>query len=202
MNRRYFVLVICFQALSCNLNAKSVFVEIPQSCNKVNWNIKSTESESSFLITSAVYQSLISLGSKGTIMPNLAESWQIISPLQIKFKLKNDIYFTNGKKIESQDAKNSLEQILTKTEFTKTILGNIKNLEIIDNKLFYLNLLRPDPLILQKISVFFRLYFLRDNAALSKKMIIWCPGQVPGNLFQRRKINILLNRFQWLRVIF
>lgn len=160
---RYFIYILLFIFSNSRAFGKTVYTEIPQPCKNIQWNVNSTESESSFLVSSAVYQSLVRLGPRGTILPNLAESWKVITPTQIQFTLKDKVFFSNGVKVEAQDAKASLEQIMLKTAFTKIILGGLKNIEVIDQRTFYLNLSAPDPLIFQKISVFFRLYFLRDQ---------------------------------------
>jgi peptide/nickel transport system substrate-binding protein len=175
---RYFAYILLFNFSSTLGFGKTIYTEIPQPCKNIQWNVNSTESESSFLVSSAIYQSLVRLGPRGSILPNLAESWKVITPTQIQFTLRDKVFFSNGVQIEAQDAKASLEQIMLKTAFTKIILGGLKNIEVLDQKNFYLNLLKPDPLIFQKLSVFFRLYFLRDQVDLANgdKMV---PGTGP-----------------------
>ncbi len=175
MIQRYFGYILPLIFFSNLASGKTVYTEIPQPCTNIQWNVNSTESESSFLVSSAVYQSLVKLGPRGSILPNLAESWTVITPTKIKFTLKEKIFFSNGAKVEARDAKESLEQIMLKTAFTKIILGGIKDIEVIDEKHFYLVLTKPDPLIFQKISVFFRLYFLRDHPNEEKNL----PGTGP-----------------------
>ena len=182
MNLHYLIAILGL-ALSANLaHARIIYTEISQSCKNINWNVNSTESESSFLVSSGVYQSLLRPGPKGTIIPNLAKNWEIIDPKTVRFTLKDNVYFSNGKKLESIDAKLSMNDILSKTDFTKIILGNVESVEIIDSTKFYLKLRKPDPLILQKISVFFRLYYLRDetNIVFASNKIV--PGTGPWKI--------------------
>lgn len=189
-------LIIIFLAYNCtHVFGKTIYTEIPQPCKNIHWNVNSTESESSFLVSSAVYQSLVRLGPRGTILPNLAESWKIINATKIQFTLNDHVFFSNGMKIESQDAKTSLEHILGKTAFAKIILSGLKDIEIIDKRTFNLNLRKPDPLVLQKISVFFRLYFLRNQIANSLAEENFVPGTGQWKFVSKQKDQYVFKTF-------
>lgn len=55
------------------------------------------------MITEHIYNTLISLDDNGKLIPELAESWKIINPKEIEFKLRKDVKFHNGNDFKAND---------------------------------------------------------------------------------------------------
>lgn len=155
-----FGIFLGFQTLPFSIAGKTIFVEIPQSCGRMEWNENSTESESNFLVTSASFQTLIRISQNGQIQPYLADHWEILNPQLIKFRLKPSLQFANGAPLKAESVRLSFQRIKERTDFTKGILSNIQKIEVIDDLHFYVHLKESDPLILQKIAIFLRLYYI------------------------------------------
>ncbi len=63
-----------------------------------------------FAIQRVVYDTLVMLDSEGNIVPCLAESWEVIDDLTVRFKLRDEVYFSNGEKLTAEDVRYSLER--------------------------------------------------------------------------------------------
>ena len=57
-----------------------------------------------------LYDYLINLNEDGTFSPMLAESWELINPLLVELRLRQDVLFHNGEKMTAEDVVYSLER--------------------------------------------------------------------------------------------
>lgn len=62
--------------------------------------------------TSMMHDYLIRYDENLNIVPGIAESWEFVSETEIKFKLREDAYFHNNRKVVAEDVKNSYERVL------------------------------------------------------------------------------------------
>ena len=46
------------------------------------------------------------------IVPGIAESWEFASETELKFKLREDVYFHNGRQVTANDVKNTFDRVL------------------------------------------------------------------------------------------
>lgn len=68
---------------------------------------------SSRTVTTLAYNRLVMLTPEGDVIPDLAESWETLSPTSYVFRLREGVRFTNGDLLTAEDVKYSLEQIMT-----------------------------------------------------------------------------------------
>jgi peptide/nickel transport system substrate-binding protein len=66
----------------------------------------------SFSMLRHFYESLVWYDENGKIEPVLAESWERTSPTTVRFKLRNNVRFHNGRPFNADAVKFSLEQVL------------------------------------------------------------------------------------------
>jgi len=65
----------------------------PQICNMLN----------AYIVEFLVYDTLLEKDAQGNIIPNLATSWEMIDDTHIRFRLRDDVYFSNGKQMTAED---------------------------------------------------------------------------------------------------
>lgn len=58
----------------------------PQVCNMLN----------AYIAEFLVYDTLLKKDADGNIVPNIATSWEMIDDTHFRFKLRDDVYFSNG----------------------------------------------------------------------------------------------------------
>jgi peptide/nickel transport system substrate-binding protein len=62
--------------------------------------------------TSMMHDFLIKNDKDLNVIPALAQSWEFVNSTEIKFKLREDAYFHNGRKVTAVDIKNTYERVL------------------------------------------------------------------------------------------
>lgn len=82
-----------------------------------------------FLMRYGVGETLFRLNEQMEVEMWLAESYEQISPLQWKIKIKEDIFFQNGKKLTPQSVKDALERVITYNSRAKLAL-KISKIEV------------------------------------------------------------------------
>jgi peptide/nickel transport system substrate-binding protein len=70
----------------------------PQASNKVSY----------FLVQEQIFNYLVHEDVKGNYTQELAESWEYIDDLTLRFKLRTDVLFHNGEKLTAEDVKFSI----------------------------------------------------------------------------------------------
>ncbi|MGL5988650.1 ABC transporter substrate-binding protein [Cetobacterium sp.] len=85
-------------------------------------------------ITEHIFNTLVTLDDNGIPSPEIAETFEYISPTEILFTIRKDIKFHNGDTLTTDDVIFSLERMLKKPG-SRVILKDIKNVsKIKDNK--------------------------------------------------------------------
>lgn len=79
----------------------------------------------SLQVRAQIYDPLLIRNEDGTFSPSLAISWEFISPQQVRFTLRDDVYFHNGDKFTSKDVKYTIER-------QKTSIPNRELYEVIE----------------------------------------------------------------------
>lgn len=81
-----------------------------------------------------LFDTLIFLDSEGNVIPGLAESWELISPTEFKFKLRKGVKFHNGEEMTASDVKYSFDRAMgpagaRAASYTK----DLKETEVLDD---------------------------------------------------------------------
>lgn len=61
--------------------------------------------------TSMMHDYLIKYDEDMNIVPGIAESWEFVSDTEISFKLREDVYFHNGRQVVADDVKNTYKRV-------------------------------------------------------------------------------------------
>ncbi len=113
----------------------------------------------SFHVASLVYSFLFRLGANGSIIPDLAESWEYENEgKSVVFHLRQGVYFQDGnevfaegeaREVVASDVVYSLERMATVegTQAPSDYLQNFESVEAIDDYTVRLNLKNPDALL-------------------------------------------------------
>lgn len=63
-----------------------------------------------FAVQRVVYDNLVQQDEKGEIIPALAERWEVLDDLTVRFYLRDNVYFSNGDKLTAEDVRYSIER--------------------------------------------------------------------------------------------
>ena len=89
-----------------------------------------------------------------TIEPALAESWEQIDDLTMRFKLRQNVKFHNGEPFNANSVKFSIDRILdeaTGAPFRTSRYGNIAPAEVVDEYTVDVKTIKPDPVLLSSL---------------------------------------------------
>jgi ABC-type transport system substrate-binding protein len=112
------------------------------------------------LIAAKLFNGLVRIGEHLSIQPDIAKDWSVSSDgLTYTFKLRKDIYFSNGREVNAHDFKYSfqrildpkskspntwvLDKILGADEFMKGMAEGVKGIRLIDDHTLEIKLKRP-----------------------------------------------------------
>lgn len=138
----FFVLVVikpsltCYSAPSDSLKEDSIVVCISStilSLDPTNHRDRDTQ-----MVIKNIFDSLTTRDKHLLVVPQLAESWKTIDPITWEFKLKKRVTFHNGDNFTAEDVKFTLDRVTRegaidgKTSPRKTLLGQIRKVEVID----------------------------------------------------------------------
>ena len=102
-------------------------------------------------MTVNIFDRLLEKDEKGQFQPGIASSWEVLSPVQVKFNLRTNAVFHNGELLTAEDVKYSIERAIVSPE-VEHIASPIKNVEIIDPYTIMLNLKDPFAPILSHLA--------------------------------------------------
>lgn len=63
-----------------------------------------------FAVQRVVFDTLVTQDDNGNIIPCLAENWEVIDDLTIRFYLHDNVYFSNGEKLNAEDVRYSIQR--------------------------------------------------------------------------------------------
>ncbi|MGL5544372.1 MAG: ABC transporter substrate-binding protein, partial [Cetobacterium sp.] len=93
-------------------------------------------------ITEHIFNTLVTLDDKGVPTPELAESFEYLSPTEILFSIRTDVKFHNGDIMSVDDVIFSLERMLQKPG-SRVILKDIKKVTKTENNKVLITLKEP-----------------------------------------------------------
>ena len=96
-----------------------------------------------------MYDGLLTRDSKMNVVPELAESWKQLDPNTFEFKLRKGVKFHSGDEMTAEDIKFTFERLIKegsidgKTSPRASLLGPLKDVQIIDKYTVRFNLAKP-----------------------------------------------------------
>ncbi len=82
------------------------------------------------IVLGQILEPMVDTDKLGNVTPGLAESWVFENKgLTIKFKIRTDRVFSNGRKLESKDIKYTIERILEKKSQSSNFLASVSSIE-------------------------------------------------------------------------
>jgi peptide/nickel transport system substrate-binding protein len=89
---------------------------------------------SSWQLMSLVYETLVTVGPDFAVQPALAASWENPSPTKYVFRLRDDVFFSNGRAMTADDVVGSLQRLLASQSVWRGQLGPVKSVTKVDDK--------------------------------------------------------------------
>ncbi len=157
MNITRFLFLLAPLVYSCTSIASILTVYSGYRTDAAQFNLASSESEASHVLTSGTYETLLVWDGGTNFKPWLAKSWKKTDDLTIQFDLHKNIVFHNGQIMTPADVIGSLKFLKKNTRFNSLMLSNIDNATQIGQSIVQFRLQRPDPLALRKISFWLRI---------------------------------------------
>ncbi|MDX8336636.1 ABC transporter substrate-binding protein [Candidatus Cetobacterium colombiensis] len=105
----------------------------------------------SLSIVEQIYNTLFQIDSNGNIVPELAESFEYITPTNLVIKIKKGVKFHNGEELKANDVLFSLNRMLQKPA-TQVMLNTIEKVDVIDDYTVNLKLKEPSAPLLYSLS--------------------------------------------------
>lgn len=90
-------------------------------------------------VTEQIFNTLFKIDENGNIMPELAESYEYVSPTELVIKIKKGVKFHNGDILTANDVAFSINRMLEKPA-SRIMIDVIDNVEILDESTIKLNL--------------------------------------------------------------
>ncbi len=101
-----------------------------------------------------IYEPLVKTDRDLNTRPALALSWGLIDDLVWEFHLRRDVVFHDGSSFNVQDAVASIQRAIKYPQSDlKGLLTSVEKLEVIDDFTFRVHTTKPDPLLLQRLSL-------------------------------------------------
>lgn len=112
--------------------------------------------EKALTILQQVLEGLVRFDPNGKIEPCLAESWERVDPLRMRFHLRKGVKFQNGEPLTSRAVKFSLEKyVAPETKYPGLgFVGTIAGVNIVDDDTVEVVTNRPDGILLNRLAAF------------------------------------------------
>ena len=81
------------------------------------------------IVTSAIFDGLTRLKADGSVGPSLAVSWEALDPLTWRFKLRDDVFFSNGKRFTADAVVHAVTYLANPGPATETVRRDMTFLE-------------------------------------------------------------------------
>ncbi len=90
------------------------------SSEPTNLNPQVINMLNSYIIEFLIYDTLLEKDAEGNIIPNLATEWEVVDDTHIRFKLRDDVTFSNGTPFTAEDVRYTIERAATYATTTST----------------------------------------------------------------------------------
>jgi peptide/nickel transport system substrate-binding protein len=119
-------------------------------------------------VNGQVYETLLSLDKNLKLAPALATSWQQISPLVWRFKLRPSVQFHDGSALSADDVVFSINRAKESTSAIQVYANAVGNAKAVDAQTVEFTLPKLDPVFLSRVATIFimnRAWSEKNNAA-------------------------------------
>jgi len=129
------------------------------------------------MVSRQVYEALVTRGLDMSIGPQLAHKWKAVDPTTWYFYLREDVKFSNGQKMTSEDVVFSLLRAQQPTSDFKEYISTITSVKAIDKFTIQIKTREPNPILLNQLSNIFVVSkkWATDNFAIVPQN--WDAGQ-------------------------
>ena len=129
------------------------------------------------MVSRQVYEALVTRGLDMSIGPQLAHKWKAVDPTTWYFYLREDVKFSNGQKMTSEDVVFSLLRAQQPTSDFKEYISTITSVKAIDKFTIQIKTREPNPILLNQLSNIFVVSkkWAHDNFAIVPQN--WDAGQ-------------------------
>jgi len=128
-------------------------------------------------VSRQIYEALVTRGLDMTIGPQLATKWKAVDPNTWYFFLRDDVKFSNGQKMTSDDVVFSILRAKQPTSDFKEYISTISGVKAIDDYTVQIKTSKPNPILLNQLSNIFIMskQWSTDNFVIAPQN--WDAGQ-------------------------
>ncbi len=128
-------------------------------------------------VSRQVYEALVTRGLDMSIGPQLATKWKAVDPNTWYFFLREDVKFSNGQKMTSEDVVFSILRAKQPTSDFKEYISTISGVKAIDDYTVQIKTSKPNPILLNQLSNIFIMskQWATDNFVIAPQN--WDAGQ-------------------------
>ena len=128
-------------------------------------------------VSRQVYEALVTRGLDMSIGPQLATKWATVDPNTWYFYLREDVKFSNGQKMTSEDVVFSILRAKQPTSDFKEYISTISGVKAIDDYTVQIKTSKPNPILLNQLSNIFIMskQWSHDNFVVAAQN--WDAGQ-------------------------
>ena len=101
--------------------------------------------------TRHIYNNLVRVTNEGEVLGDLAESWEFLDDMNVQFKLKEGVKFSNGTPLTSEDVKFSLERQKASAKVGH-LVAMIEDVEVVDDLTFIIHMNQPSNALLTSLA--------------------------------------------------
>ncbi len=129
------------------------------------------------MVSRQVYEALVTRGLDMSIGPQLAHKWKAVDPTTWYFYLREDVKFSNGQDMTSEDVVFSLLRAQQPTSDFKEYISTIISVKAIDKYTIQIKTREPNPILLNQLSNIFVMskQWATDNFVIAPQN--WDAGQ-------------------------
>tara|TARA_B100000003_G_scaffold44031_1_gene37772 strand:- start:1513 stop:2982 length:1470 start_codon:yes stop_codon:yes gene_type:complete len=128
-------------------------------------------------VSRQVYEALVTRGLDMSIGPQLATKWKAVDPNTWYFFLREDVKFSNGQQMTSEDVVFSILRAKQPTSDFKEYISTISSVKAIDDYTVQIKTSKPNPILLNQLSNIFIMSKQWSNENFATAPQNWDAGQ-------------------------
>lgn len=130
---------------------------------------------SAVVVTNHIYDTLVDIDlDTGTIIPQIAESWEVISPTEYRFHIRKGLKFHNGEDLTAEDVKFSLDRAIASAAVAY-IVDFIDTVTVEDDYTVFITLDAPYAPCLRNLAVPFAAIVPKDYVSANPDILKTAP---------------------------
>ncbi len=157
------VMVGCGTSASSATQGEDAIIKMAQSTDVISFDPHNHNDVSSSNVTRHVFSNLVKLTTDGEFVGDLAEGWEFLDDLNVKFTLKPDVKFHNGDVLTAEDVKFSLER-QKKSSKVGHLVKMIDSVEVVDDLNVIIHMNEPSSALISSLAH-------SGGAILNKKVV-------------------------------